>query len=791
MPARVKIDANTWKDVIAIRVKTSATTWKDVIAARVKTAVDTWADWFGAKTEIATRVTISQSTNATTKLVTLTGTNYNWNPAPTSLSYQFIKAGHGAISSGTATNPASGSSNTYTTTISASANIIDPNASNEFTFLVTATYGGSDSSSESLSTTVYGPTDTTLSATVISDTRIDLSWTASSYANGYLIYINPNNSLFVLDSVATITSKSMTGLVPGASYSFYVVPITGTTSANPGYSGNNSNTVTTQTLNGGALVPTFGTNTSTSGGFTGSVTNYNTLWTTWNISASAGTVTWGTASGATRPFTVTGLGLDTSSIVTVTTKRSGYDDGTATTTGWSLAGSALVPTFGAITRTATGFDSSVTNYDATWTWSTPNSADGTLYETGTYVATGTFTWGTASGTTRPFSVTGNLAGTSVTAVISTSKSGYTGGSASVTGVALNSTARIPTFGPYTATATGFTGYVNNYDSNWTWTLNGIERGTFTWGTPSGTNYPFTVTGMTRGQSSLLGIRSSRPKYDDGVGTMTGYSLPIEYTITYQGNGNTGGSTASTTGAIPLTIASNGFTRTNYTFRSWNDSASGTGTVYNPGGTYNTAANLTLYAIWDIIQYTVTWNANGGSVSPASNAVNAGSSVTAPTPTRSGYTFNGWYNASSGGSLIVSGGGSYTPTASITLYAQWTIIPPGVSSITANGYNSTTAPYINFTFNTTNASSFSFQVYRSSTSSTGPWTALSARLNRDTTGSFSYDVTVRNGTVQNWYYVDIIPYSGPLVGGVPSGTAGSLVTSRVRYAGVTGVITVYP
>lgn len=72
-----------------------------------------------------------------------------------------------------------------------------------------------------------------------------------------------------------------------------------------------------------------------------------------------------------------------------------------------------------------------------------------------------------------------------------------------------------------------------------------------------------------------------------------------------------------------------------------------------------------------VQYTVTWNANGGSVSPTSSTVTSGSSVTAPTPTRSGYSFNGWYNASSGGSFIVGGGSSYTVTSNITLYAQWT------------------------------------------------------------------------------------------------------------------------
>lgn len=43
------------------------------------------------------------------------------------------------------------------------------------------------------------------------------------------------------------------------------------------------------------------------------------------------------------------------------------------------------------------------------------------------------------------------------------------------------------------------------------------------------------------------------------------------------------------------------------------------------------------------------------------------SVNLPTPTKSGYTFNGWYTASSGGTKVNN---TYTPTENITLYAHW-------------------------------------------------------------------------------------------------------------------------
>jgi uncharacterized repeat protein (TIGR02543 family) len=68
---------------------------------------------------------------------------------------------------------------------------------------------------------------------------------------------------------------------------------------------------------------------------------------------------------------------------------------------------------------------------------------------------------------------------------------------------------------------------------------------------------------------------------------------------------------------------------------------------------------------------ITLDANGGSVSPNSISFQVGGApVTLPTPSRSGFTFNGWFTQSSGGTLINS---PYTPSASIVLYAQWTEI----------------------------------------------------------------------------------------------------------------------
>jgi uncharacterized repeat protein (TIGR02543 family) len=167
---------------------------------------------------------------------------------------------------------------------------------------------------------------------------------------------------------------------------------------------------------------------------------------------------------------------------------------------------------------------------------------------------------------------------------------------------------------------------------------------------------------------------------------------ISYTVAWSPNGGSVSPT-SNSGAIGTVITSPTPTRSNHTFLYWRDGLTVNSYVYqiNPGGNWTIDGARTFYAWWQIIQYTVTYNANGGSVSPSSQTVNAGSSATLPTPSRSGFTFNGWYTATSGGSFLGLGGTSYTPTSSITIYAQWTAI---LYTVTWNANGGTVSPTSN-------------------------------------------------------------------------------------------------
>ena len=72
------------------------------------------------------------------------------------------------------------------------------------------------------------------------------------------------------------------------------------------------------------------------------------------------------------------------------------------------------------------------------------------------------------------------------------------------------------------------------------------------------------------------------------------------------------------------------------------------------------------------QYTVSFNSQSGTAC-SSIPAKAGDTITLPSTTREGYTFDGWYNAS-GNSYYGKNGDKYAVTGNITLYAHWTIIP---------------------------------------------------------------------------------------------------------------------
>jgi uncharacterized protein (TIGR02145 family)/uncharacterized repeat protein (TIGR02543 family) len=145
---------------------------------------------------------------------------------------------------------------------------------------------------------------------------------------------------------------------------------------------------------------------------------------------------------------------------------------------------------------------------------------------------------------------------------------------------------------------------------------------------------------------------------------------VAYTITFNATGGTVSPTTAKTGEGWMLATEPTPTRTGYTFDGWYTAETGgnevtTSTVFH--------GNTTVYARWvegDIPTYTITFNANGGTVTPTNGTTNAhGTLSSLPTPTRNGYTFTGWFSALVNGEVVTEHTEFFTD---FTIYAHWKI-----------------------------------------------------------------------------------------------------------------------
>lgn len=173
-----------------------------------------------------------------------------------------------------------------------------------------------------------------------------------------------------------------------------------------------------------------------------------------------------------------------------------------------------------------------------------------------------------------------------------------------------------------------------------------------------------------------------------------------YSIAFNGNGHTGGSTASMSVKFdtPVTLRANGFTKTGHTFKNWNTKSNGSGTTYSDKQTVTNLSStaggtIYLYAQWNPNSYTIQFNGNGntgGSTASMSMRYGTPKNLTANGFTKTGYVFNGWSTKADGtgtgysdkqqvNNLTSTNGGT------VTLYAKW---KPATYTIQFNGNGNT-------------------------------------------------------------------------------------------------------
>jgi hypothetical protein len=414
-----------------------------------------------------------------------------------------------------------------------SVNLTGLTGNTSYTVLVRATnyfFTGTNYASVTF-TTLSVPGTPTITFSSVTATGFTATWSATG-ATSYNV-----------DAFRSISGAALTD-TGGFTY-----PRNGTTATSAVFTGLNgtlAHSVSVAGVNSGGTGPTFsaslsgtpavtfGSNTSTSDGFTGSISNYDNTYTYTASATNSATVTFGSVSGSTYNFTVSGLSAGASSTVTITAVKAGAFNGTGTTTGTATAAVPGTPTItfssiGTSTFTATWAATGATSYNV----SAFNTINGNvLTDSGgfTYPRNGT------TATTATFNVAGTTARTISVAGVN---SGGTGATATKTIAATPAV----TFGTNTSTSTGFTSSVTNRDSSYSYSF-AASSGTVTPGVASGTSYPFTVTGLSAGGSSTVTVTATKTDAFNGTGTRTGTALggtpsvPGTPTLTYLSSGST-------------------------------------------------------------------------------------------------------------------------------------------------------------------------------------------------------------------------------------------------------------
>ena len=288
---------------------------------------------------------------------------------------------------------------------------------------------------------------------------------------------------------------TVTGLTTGQS-----ATVTITTSRTGYYNGSGS--VTGSTTPGTGLTPTLSSATGSTNGFSFSITNYDSAY-TYSVSTSAGTAVKGLASGSTLPITISNLVAGQSANVTITVSRTGFTTTTGTISGSAVTGTALNPTFATPVSNSSGFTVAITNFDSKFTYKATSTLGNVTVSTGGLLT-----------------VTGITPGSSATITVSTSRTGFTSGSATITGSASQGIGRSPTFSSINSTQDGFTVQISNYDPSFQWTAT-----TSTGNVVISSTGLLTLTNLVAGSTATVTITTSKSGFAQGSSIIRGSAKP--------------------------------------------------------------------------------------------------------------------------------------------------------------------------------------------------------------------------------------------------------------------------
>ena len=286
---------------------------------------------------------------------------------------------------------------------------------------------------------------------------------------------------------------------------------------------------------------------------------------------------------------------------------------------------------------------------------------------------------------------------------------------------------------------------------------------------------------TRAHYTFLGWYTAKgasgTRYDPGASYSDNADLALyagwkgdEYTVKFNANGGEGAPASQIKEhGTKLTLTPDIPEKTGFTFVEWNLKSDGSGKGYKAGGSYDNEGDTTLYAIWEVTKYKVSYDANGGENAPSASVFEYNSStvISSAVPSRTGFNFLGWFTNADGTGTRYRAGETYAKNENLKLYASWdrekypvTFKPNGGSGVPESQYKEFEIDYLisdtipskpgyEFTgWNTlTNGTGKDYQpgdIYTENTALTlyAQWTAATYTVTFNSNGAATQDTTAR-------------------------------------------------
>lgn len=288
-----------------------------------------------------------------------------------------------------------------------------------------------------------------------------------------------------------------------------------------------------------------------------------------------------------------------------------------------------------------------------------------------------------------------------------------------------------------------------------------------------TTTPYVHNRGTSAQTYKIYAKLSGVDWVDGTMYVnSSYTVPAlkTYTVGYDAKGGKGepGDQIKYHGTT-LTLSAQTPSRPGYMFRYWLSSAQNQ--EYHPGAFYGHNESTTMQAQWMPYTYPVTYDANGGTGAPDSEAKVQDQPLTlsAVVPTRTNYKFLGWGRTKTATTAAYRPSDIFAENTALTLYAVWELAytPPTINELSiyrcnANGNADDygTAAKIVFTWavdtrQTDNAGMFIYVYYKTSSEASFPGSPQSIQNISGTSGTYNSTLFSGNLSTDISYDIQII------------------------------------